>query len=302
MAGKIKIHSKNNKIIIACQKNIKINTREIEVLKKNAIQELIVPTVSMAGNKIKLFYDLTGYVPIVDAIGNSVKKKEFIKTVMALPVLLDKLETQYMQKNNLILDMKYVFFNLKTGMMKYIYLPLIHLDKNDETIDFLKRLPYYTVFAPSENVDYVSEYIRFFRDNITFSMYDFKEMVQKISARGTQGNISRKSNDDTGRKKYANLLDLITGEKIVISKDKYIVGKNEDCDLFINSSHVSRQHAYILYTEGAYYLVDMGSTNKTFIDDVPVIKGIPTELHNGMQIKFADRPYRFFLAVKGAVD
>ncbi len=302
MAGKIKIHSKDNRIIIICQKNIKINTREIEVLKKNSIQELIVPTVSMVGNKIKLFYDLTGYVPFVDAIENSVKKKEFVKTVMALPVLLDKLETQYMQKNNLILDMKYVFFNLKTGMMKYIYLPLIHLDKQDETIDFLKILPYYTVFSPSEDVDYVAEYIRFFRDNITFSMYDFKEMVQKISARGVQSNILKQSNDDTVRKKYGNLLDLTTGEKILISKSKYVIGKNEDCDLVINSSHVSRQHAYIMYSEGTYYVVDMGSTNKTFIDDVPIVKGIPTELHNGMQVKFADRPYRFFLAVKGAVD
>ena len=162
MAGKFKIYRKNDKVIVMCQKNIKLNRREIEILNSGELQELITPTITTVGNKVKLFYDLTGYVPFMDAISVGIKKKDFTNIALDLPILIDKLESKYMQKNNLVLNMNYVFYNPKVKKIKYIYLPLIQIEKKDETLDFLRNLPYYVVFTRSENADYVTKYLSYF--------------------------------------------------------------------------------------------------------------------------------------------
>ena len=198
--------------------------------------------------------------------------------------------------------MNYVFFNPKVKKIKYIYLPLIQIDKKDETLDFLKNLPYYVVFTKSENADYITKYISYFKDKINFSMYEFKEMIKKISSSEKRERAQERENNKEKKIKLGQLLDLDTGEKIDIDSRKYVIGKNEDCDLVVNSTHISRHHAYISYVDGVYYLVDMGSTNHTYVDEDELVRGIPVELHNGMQIKFADKMYKFFLTVKGAAD
>lgn len=302
MAGKFKVYRKNDKVIVMCQKNIKLNRREIEILNSGELRELITPTITTVGNKVKLFYDLTGYVPFMDAISVGIKKKDFTNIALDLPILIDKLESKYMQKNNLVLNMNYVFYNPKVKKIKYIYLPLIQIEKKDETLDFLRNLPYYVVFTRSENADYVTKYLSYFKEKINFSMYEFKELIKKISSTEKKERVQEYGNIKEKKLKFAQLLDMDTGEKIDIVSQKYVIGKNEDCDLVVNSTHISRHHAYISYVDGIYYLVDMGSTNHTYIDGEELERGIPVELHNGMQVKFADKMYKFYLTVKGAAD
>ena len=88
MAGKFKVYRKNDKVIVMCQKNIKLNRREIEILNSGELQELITPTITTVGNKVKLFYDLTGYVPFMDAISVGIKKKDFTNIALDLPILI----------------------------------------------------------------------------------------------------------------------------------------------------------------------------------------------------------------------
>ena len=120
-------------------------------------------------------------------------------------------------------------------------------------------------------------------------MYEFKELIKKISSTEKKERVQEYGNIKEKKLKFAQLLDMDTG-------------KNEDCDLVVNSTHISRHHAYTSYVDGIYYLVDMGSTNHTYIDGEELERGIPVELHNGMQVKFADKMYKFYLTVKGAAD
>lgn len=232
----------------------------------------------------------------------NIKCSKCNQSLDGLPILIDKLESKYMQKNNLVLNMNYVFYNPKVKKIKYIYLPLIQIEKKDETLDFLRNLPYYVVFTRSENADYVTKYLSYFKEKINFSMYEFKELIKKISSTEKKESVQEYGNIKEKKLKFAQLLDMDTGEKIDIVSQKYVIGKNEDCDLVVNSTHISRHHAYISYVDGIYYLVDMGSTNHTYIDGEELERGIPVELHNGMQVKFADKMYKFYLTVKGAAD
>ena len=52
------------------------------------------------------------------------------------------------------------------------------------------------------------------------------------------------------------------GETFPVTKDRFIIGRGkQSSDLTIKDPNVSRQHAMIEFSEGRYYIVDMGSTN-----------------------------------------
>lgn len=47
-----------------------------------------------------------------------------------------------------------------------------------------------------------------------------------------------------------------------MTKDRFIIGRGrQTSDLTIKDPNVSRQHAMIEFSNGTYYIVDMGSTN-----------------------------------------
>ena len=52
------------------------------------------------------------------------------------------------------------------------------------------------------------------------------------------------------------------GETFLVTKDRFIIGRGkQSSDLTIKDPNVSRQHAMIEFSNGQYYIVDMGSTN-----------------------------------------
>lgn len=52
------------------------------------------------------------------------------------------------------------------------------------------------------------------------------------------------------------------GEVFAVNKDRFIIGRGKQTsDLTIKDPNVSRQHAMIEFSNGQYYIVDMGSTN-----------------------------------------
>jgi hypothetical protein len=52
-----------------------------------------------------------------------------------------------------------------------------------------------------------------------------------------------------------------TGDMYKVEKETFMIGRARNCDLVINSSRVSRQHAAISVSNGQYYLEDLGSSN-----------------------------------------
>ncbi len=78
-----------------------------------------------------------------------------------------------------------------------------------------------------------------------------------------------------------------TGRIIAVDKERFVVGRDEDCDLPVPDEKVSRKHASILKRDdGRTYLEDLGSTNGTYVDGRRVTE--PQELSGNEQIKVGD--------------
>lgn len=81
--------------------------------------------------------------------------------------------------------------------------------------------------------------------------------------------------------------------KIMISKFPFRIGKMEGVtDYRIHNNLVSRKHADIIKENGMFYIVDLGSTNGTYLCGKRLQAGVKEHLADGNQIRFADAEYK----------
>jgi len=82
----------------------------------------------------------------------------------------------------------------------------------------------------------------------------------------------------------------VSGQKIILSKDKMEVGRRPNSDLVINDSSVSSMHAQLINSQGQWKVLNLLSSNGTFVNGEKVAE---KELKSGDRIAFAGAEYVF---------
>ena len=91
----------------------------------------------------------------------------------------------------------------------------------------------------------------------------------------------------------ARIIQKRTGQSFVIDKSIYKVGKS-DCDCNISDNPiVSRIHAEIIQREGHFFVVDLFSTNKTFVNGQQIPAKKEVELLSNAVIRFGNEEFEF---------
>ena len=106
--------------------------------------------------------------------------------------------------------------------------------------------------------------------------------------RAPQGSTASRPVASTGgaaRLMAVNPIDPVPSEYSLF-KDEVTVGRGETNDIVIPHASVSRAHARLLKRNGAYELMDLNSTNGTFVDDRRLSGS--TSLGNGTRVRFGD--------------
>lgn len=81
------------------------------------------------------------------------------------------------------------------------------------------------------------------------------------------------------------------GRKFDLNGAKFDMGRAPDCQIVIPVESVSRKHARILNENGSYFLEDLQSRNKTYLNDVAITTKQP--LRHGDTIRICDVVFRF---------
>jgi len=79
------------------------------------------------------------------------------------------------------------------------------------------------------------------------------------------------------------------GSPILINQDVSVVGREPGCEIHVNDGSVSRRHARIERRGAAYFVVDEGSANGTFLDSQRVADAL---LRPGQEVRFGAVPFR----------
>ncbi len=69
------------------------------------------------------------------------------------------------------------------------------------------------------------------------------------------------------------------GKAVELSRGELVIGRNEPAGLVINHPEVSRRHARLFFQNGSFCVEDLGSSNGTLVNGVPV--GVPQVLSEG---------------------
>lgn len=88
-----------------------------------------------------------------------------------------------------------------------------------------------------------------------------------------------------------------TSEEIPITKEQFSIGRSRtNSDYYIGDRIViSRSHAAILFQGGKYYITDLNSNNKTFLNDMELAPNRSEEIVSGSRIRLADLEFIFYM-------
>lgn len=59
---------------------------------------------------------------------------------------------------------------------------------------------------------------------------------------------------------------LIGNEYEIPATGRVVIGRSQSCDIVLPSNHVSRQHAELVFRDGHLHVLDLGSSNGTFVN------------------------------------
>src|SRR5437764_11756487 len=73
------------------------------------------------------------------------------------------------------------------------------------------------------------------------------------------------------------------GKKYVLEEEEFTIGRDVKNNIVVDLDNVSRRHAKITVKNGQCYVVDLGSTNGTYLNDQEVLEEMP--LRSGDYVK-----------------
>lgn len=84
------------------------------------------------------------------------------------------------------------------------------------------------------------------------------------------------------------------GQTFTVDQQHAAMGRHSEYnDIVINDPYISSKHARITFNSGRFYLEDLGSTNKTFVNGVALAPSKPVALSDGMEFTLGKTGFCF---------
>ncbi len=99
-----------------------------------------------------------------------------------------------------------------------------------------------------------------------------ESVIQTLHLEVCVGEGRIRSSRDLGAFRREEVAKFVVSHKghlvksVRLDKDRFLIGRHNLNDLCLDSNAVSRCHAHLVETEGAYVLLDLNSTNGTFVN------------------------------------
>jgi hypothetical protein len=81
----------------------------------------------------------------------------------------------------------------------------------------------------------------------------------------------------------------VSGQPVDVVKDQSVVGRDPSCEIVVSDGSVSRRHARLERRAGAWWVVDQGSANGTYLNSLRIAE---QALKHGQELRFGALAYR----------
>lgn len=327
--AKPRIIKKNGKIYleIISKKRQQIAEREMYLINNDEVSGLIHFSIEKKANRFSLLYDIGEFVSLSFFLKNTITKRIFAQMLINILDNLKSMRNIFIDQKMLLLDLNHVYVAENDFKIFFVCVPMHPVVQDDSLRDFLLNIVNCANFSEKEDKSYLLEYHEILNKGINFSLFELEKYVlglidrkEVIVCPNCQAKMEQKTSfcPSCGYEMLSNnekvvdinnsyvktrifpsgtpfLVQKRTGEKIPIQKALFRIGKSTDCEFCIDNNAISRHHADIVVRENRYFIMDLNSTNMTFVNGNALLKMTETEIFPGDIIRLANEDFAFYV-------
>lgn len=118
-------------------------------------------------------------ISLYERLKRPISKRDFFFILEQIVVVTQKLKANNMGINNLVMNLQYVYINEVTKEVQFIYIPMANGLQNLNLIEFIETVTYSAKPADTNDNDFVSRFIYFFKAMNPFDINKVEAFVEK---------------------------------------------------------------------------------------------------------------------------
>lgn len=174
---KFKVKTKDNHLIIRGKTSYKeeINEREIDLFARKYLRGFLKPKLIR-----KNVVEYTGPigVSLFDRLKKTINKHDFLFMIEQILMAVQKIESNKLSLNHLLLDIKNVYINEVTNEIQFIYAPT-NFSTPADFYSFIESIIYSVIPETQEDSNFVSEFTYFFKSLNHFNIDALEKYIEK---------------------------------------------------------------------------------------------------------------------------
>ncbi|MDO5603010.1 MAG: FHA domain-containing protein [Oscillospiraceae bacterium] len=270
-----------------------------KVLKSQEKNGFIKCTKLLYNGKVKLLYFTSGYKSLKNMLP-TLEADMFISIVTnLLSVVLGIQNNGFLSCSNLDLAFDKIFVDQKTLAVNLIYLP-VNIPQGD-AVSFENELRTQLIKIITSTPALTNERIKGFCAQLSDGNLSLRELYEQICAeqKGArpsayiQGPSSARPAQSGQPELIFSAVNAPVHLAFKVSRPEFVIGKNTgavDGAVTFNKA-VSRIHCKLVYQNGAYYIMDMGSANGTYVNGSRIPPQQLQAVKNGDAVRLANSDF-----------
>lgn len=282
---------------------------------KNIQSPYVLPASSLICNgKIQLMYHTEGMSSMA-CVEQELSEKMVRHVLKGLAFVLKMTEEKaFWEKEYIDIKPEHIYLNPLDGGVSFVILPCSKSTTGNMGREWLESLRQFCLFLMQNIENFQDVKFQRFAEKVhsiwsvpvTDSLDQFQkwnqlvEQIRKLF-------FETEENEDTSllkmKKSIMNKVEVelryrgIGGEfAFFISKPEFVIGKNQVCDGIINiNPAVSRKHCKIQIREEGCFVIDLGSSNHTYINEKQLQPNQAVQILQQDVLRIADMEFLIFL-------
>ena len=183
----------NTYLVYAIQPEDEIDSMSLGMLTNNDIPGLAQTIFMQMDSNKYLKYNVSSKISVKQFFEGSVNKKRLLGVFTGIANAVLSAEEYMIDIDSIIFDLDYIFSDVSSCDTVLICLPTTLQKNKCDLSAFFKTIMFSTQFDQTENCDYVAKIINFLNSASSFSVVDFKKILDSLSKNDTSQNIKEQS-------------------------------------------------------------------------------------------------------------
>lgn len=158
-----------------------LDTFTMEMLSNNKIEGIVPFSYIQKNHEIQMKYNVTGLMSLREILTEKVKRKDLLIILKSLANAVLRADDYMLETSSYVFDESYIYINPVNKKVSMIVLPVERQGKQPEM--FLRQLLFDVDYDQTEDCSYVTVLMRFFRNEKSFSMQQFREQIVQLQKR-----------------------------------------------------------------------------------------------------------------------